>query len=116
MTMAAHVTVSRPCPYAAQSVSHEREAAGPADLIPVFDLDGTLLDSDAALVEPFLALGVLREDVTFGHTLEDECRRLGIHVGDYLDAYDETAAQPFPGVHDLVDRLDRWAVCSNKHP
>ncbi len=23
---------------------------------------------------------------------------------------------PFPGVVELLDRLDRWAVCSNKHP
>lgn len=83
--------------------------------IPVFDLDGTLLDSDAALVEPFLALGVDRKDVTFGHTLEDECRRLGIEVEDYLGHYDDTAAQPFPGVAELVARLGRWAVCSNKH-
>ena len=68
------------------------------------------------LVEPFLALGVLRQDVTFGHTLEDECRRLGIEVGDSLDQYDDTAAQPFPGVHELVDQLDRWAVCSKQTP
>ncbi len=82
----------------------------------MFDLDGTLLDSDVALVNPFLALGVLRQDVTFGHTLEDECRRLGINLAAYLDRYDDTAAQPFAGVTDLVVRLKRWAVCSNKHP
>ncbi len=84
--------------------------------IPVFDLDGTLLDSDAALVAPFVALGVPREEITFGHVLADECARLGIGLADYLAAYDTDAAPPFPGVTDLVAGLDRWAVCSNKHP
>lgn len=93
----------------------ERTSRRP-DLVPVFDLDGTLLDSDAALVSPFLALGVARDDVTFGHPLEDECRRLGIGVDAYLDHYDDTVAQPFPGIAELVGTLDRWAVCSNKHP
>ena len=81
----------------------------------VFDLDGTLLDSDAALRAPFLRLGVAEADVTYGHVLAEECRRLGLAVEDYLAAYDRTAAQPFPGVEDLVARLDHWAVCSNKH-
>lgn len=85
-------------------------------LVPVFDLDGTLLDSDAALVAPFVALGVPAEDITFGHTLAAECARLGISVDDYLDTYDVEAARPFPGAHELVAGLDRWAVCSNKHP
>ena len=84
--------------------------------IPLFDLDGTLLDSDEALVAPFLALGVDRAELTFGHVLDDECARLGIAVDDYLSRYDEGAAKPFPGVEDLVATLDRWAVCSNKHP
>lgn len=84
-------------------------------LLPVFDLDGTLLDSDAALVAPFVALGVPRDDVTFGHTLADECTRLGLRVDDYVARYDVDAALPFPGAADLVARLDRWAVCSNKH-
>jgi len=30
-------------------------------LVPIFDLDGTLLDTDAALVAPFLALVHLRD-------------------------------------------------------
>jgi HAD superfamily hydrolase (TIGR01549 family) len=83
---------------------------------PVFDLDGTLVDSDEALRSAFVTLGVPAESVTFGHVLADECARLGLSVEDYLDAYDADAAQPFPGVTDLVARLDRWAVCSNKHP
>ncbi len=88
-------------------------------LVPVFDLDGTLIDSDAALVAPFVAAGIPRESVTFGHVLADECERLGIGVDDYLDAYDEAAAQPFAGVAELVAHLSGsgpWAVCSNKHP
>ena len=84
--------------------------------IPVFDLDGTLLDSDAALVAPFVALGVPPEQITFGHVLADECARLGIGLDDYLAAYDTEAAPPFPGVEALVAGLDRWVVCSNKHP
>ena len=84
-------------------------------MFPVFDLDGTLLDTDEALRAAFVALGVPAEDVTFGHVLADECARLGLTVDDYLAHYDESLAQPFPGVPELVARLDRWAVCSNKH-
>ncbi|MDQ1404055.1 MAG: N-acetyl-D-muramate 6-phosphate phosphatase [Actinomycetota bacterium] len=80
----------------------------------VFDVDGTLLDSDAALLEPFLALGVPAAEVTFGHVLADECARLGIDVADYLAAYRIGQAEPYPGVPEVVARLDRWAVCSNK--
>ena len=85
-------------------------------LVPIFDLDGTLLDSDEALIAPFVALGVPREEVTFGHTVEDECRRLGLMVEDYVSGYDTEIAMPFAGIEDLVRSLDRWAVCSNKHP
>ena len=83
-------------------------------LVPIFDLDGTLLDSDVALAAPFLALGIPREEVSFGRLLEDECARLGITVREYLDRYDVTMAQPFAGIDDVVAKLDRWAVCSNK--
>ena len=82
--------------------------------VPVFDLDGTLLDSDEPLAQAFVALGVPRDEVTFGHVVADECARLGIDRAAYLAAYDVTAAEPFPGVEDLVRSLGRWAVCSNK--
>ena len=85
-------------------------------VIPVFDLDGTLLDSDAALVAPFVSLGVPAEQITFGHTLAVECERLGLAVDDYLALYDDQLALPFDGVEELVSQLDRWALCSNKHP
>ena len=85
-------------------------------LLPVFDLDGTLLDSDEALVAPFLALGIARERIEFGLPLDEECARLGVRVGDYLRAYDVGRAKPYPGVPDVIERLDRWGVCSNKHP
>jgi phosphoglycolate phosphatase-like HAD superfamily hydrolase len=84
-------------------------------VIPVFDLDGTLLDSDAALVAPFVALGVPAEQITFGHTLAVECERLGLDVDDYLAQYDDELALPFAGVDELVAQLDQWALCSNKH-
>jgi phosphoglycolate phosphatase-like HAD superfamily hydrolase len=83
-------------------------------LFPVFDLDGTLLDSDEALIAPFLALGVPRSDIRFGHPLEVECERLGIAVAQYMDRYDVSAALPFAGVTGLIESLDRWALCSNK--
>ncbi len=82
----------------------------------VFDLDGTLIDSDRALVEPFLELGVPRDEISFGHPIEVECRRLGIDVDDYIDRYDTTVVMPFPEVAEMVAALGRWAVCSNKHP
>ena len=81
----------------------------------VFDLDGTLLDSDAALAGAFVALGVPASEVTFGHVVADECARLGLSLDDYVAAYDTAAAQPYPGVADLLAAVDRWAVCSNKH-
>jgi HAD superfamily hydrolase (TIGR01549 family) len=84
-------------------------------LVPVFDLDGTLLDSDAALLAAFVALGVDAADVTFGHVVADECARLGLAFDDYVEAYDVAAAQPFAGVPEVVADLDRWAVVSNKH-
>lgn len=86
----------------------------PAFDVIVFDLDGTLLDSDEALAAPFVALGVPREAVTFGHVFADECARLGIAMDDYIDRYDVTATQPFPGVAEVIATLERWAVCSNK--
>ncbi|MCP5027182.1 MAG: HAD family hydrolase [Actinomycetia bacterium] len=82
----------------------------------VFDLDGTLLDSDAALRHPFLALGVAEEDITYGHVIAEECQRLGLDLEAYLDHYDPGQAQPFAGVEALVGSVGSWALCSNKHP
>ncbi len=82
----------------------------------VFDLDGTLIDSDAPLLEAFVSLGVPASTVTYGHAVAEECERLGLALDDYVAAYDTTAAQPFAEVDEVLGSLDRWAVCSNKHP
>ncbi len=81
----------------------------------ICDLDGTLLDSDGALVAPFVALGVPAADVTFGALPAEECARLGVDLQDYLRLYDPTLARPFAGVEAVVASFGRWAVCSNKH-
>lgn len=73
-----------------------------------------MLDSDAALAAPYVALGVPLESVTYGHVVADECRRLGVSVDDYVARYDVDAAMPFEGVPSMVASLARWAVCSNK--
>jgi HAD superfamily hydrolase (TIGR01549 family) len=84
----------------------------------IFDLDGTLIDSDEALVQAFLALGVPREEITFGHPIEQECDRRGFTVEQYVAAYDTECVQPFHGVVAMLEGLAPrpWAVCSNKHP
>ena len=82
----------------------------------VFDFDGTLVDSDAALVAPLLALGVPESEITFGHAVAEECDRLGISMDDYVDGYDTEVVLPFDGVDQVVPKLGRWALCSNKHP
>jgi phosphoglycolate phosphatase-like HAD superfamily hydrolase len=87
-----------------------------ASRIPVFDLDGTLIDSDEALVQPFLELGIARHDITFGLPAEQACVELGLSIDDYVRLYDEDVVLPFDGAEELVASLDRWAVCSNKHP
>ena len=84
-------------------------------MIGIFDLDGTLVDSDQALADAFVALGVARSDVTFGHVLSAECERLGLTVDDYVAVYDADQATAFAHVDQLLGSLPTWAVCSNKH-
>ena len=86
----------------------------PHELIPIFDLDGTLLDSDDALSAPFVALGVPPERVPFGLPLAEACALVGVTVDDYLGAYEDGVAAPFPGVDEMIAALPRWGVCSNK--
>ena len=74
------------------------DTAAMATRVPVFDLDGTLLDSDEALVAPFVALGVDR----VGGQLRPRARATSAPAwasrsADYLDAYDDDRAQPFAG-------------------
>jgi phosphoglycolate phosphatase-like HAD superfamily hydrolase len=83
--------------------------------VAVCDLDGTLLDSDEALLAPFVALGIDPDAVGRGRPVAEECAVHGVTVAQYVAAYDTTVVAPFPGVAELVAGLDRWAVCSNKH-
>lgn len=84
--------------------------------IVIFDFDGTLIDSDEALLAPIDLLGASRSDVVMGSAVAHECERLGISLDDYVDAYDTEVSMPFPGAAELLGELDRWAICSNKHP
>lgn len=83
--------------------------------IALFDLDGTLVDSDVALQAPWSALGVDPERVPpLGLPLGEACDLVGVAVADYLALYDDAAVEPFAGVEAMLAELDRWAVCSNK--
>jgi HAD superfamily hydrolase (TIGR01549 family) len=82
----------------------------------VFDFDGTLVDSDEALLAPFDLLGVDRRDVVMGSAVAEECERLGVSMEAYVDTYDTGIVKPFPGVEEMLRRLPRWAILSNKHP
>ena len=84
--------------------------------IVIFDFDGTLVDSDEALLVPFDELGVPREEVVMGSAVAEECKRLGISMDAYVSAYDTDTVQPYPGVGEMLAALPRWAVLSNKHP
>lgn len=83
--------------------------------LAIFDLDGTLVDSDRALQAPFAALGVDPASVPLGLPLVAACDLAGITVEAYLAEYDPTGVAAFPGVAEMLAELDRWAVCSNKH-
>jgi phosphoglycolate phosphatase-like HAD superfamily hydrolase len=80
----------------------------------IFDLDGTLLDSDEALLAPFLSMGVPLDAIGFGRPYTEECRRLGIDPADYVAAYDTEVVLAFPGVDELLTALGRYSLCSNK--
>lgn len=87
----------------------------PLATMALFDLDGTLVDSDAALLAPFERLGVDPDRLPpLGLPLGVACEQAGVRVEDYLDLYDGTAVRPFPGVEELLAALPCWAVCSNK--
>jgi phosphoglycolate phosphatase-like HAD superfamily hydrolase len=83
-------------------------------VVPLFDFDGTLVDSDVALTAPWHVLGVDPASVPLGLPLVEACALAGVTVDAYLELYDPTAAQPFAGVEDLLASLDRWGLASNK--
>lgn len=81
----------------------------------LFDFDGTLVDSDAALVAPFLELGLARAALPpLGLPLGEACARAGVTMQDYLDRYDPHAAEPFDGVVEVLAGIERWGLASNK--
>lgn len=82
----------------------------------VFDFDGTLVDSDEALLVPFDQLGVSRSEVVMGSAVAQECRRLGISMDSYVAAYDTEVVEPYDGIEAMLGAIPRWAVLSNKHP
>lgn len=84
--------------------------------VVVFDFDGTLVDSDEALLLPFDQVGVDRADVVMGSAVAEECERLGVSMEDYVAAYDTEVVEPYPGVTEMLQGMPRWAVLSNKHP
>ena len=83
-------------------------------LVPLFDFDGTLVDSDVALTAPWHQLGVDPASVPLGLPLVEACARAGVTVDQYLELYDPSAAKPFAGVEELLARLDRWGLASIK--
>jgi phosphoglycolate phosphatase-like HAD superfamily hydrolase len=87
---------------------------GERRLVPLFDFDGTLVDSDVALTAPWLALGVDPDLVPLGLPLGEACARAGVTVEAYLEHYDPGAAMPFAGVPGLLAGLERWGMASNK--
>lgn len=82
----------------------------------VFDFDGTLVDSDEALLVPFDDLGIDRAEVVMGTAVAEECERLGVPMQDYVDAYDTEVVQPYPQVEAMLEALPRWSMLTNKHP
>jgi phosphoglycolate phosphatase-like HAD superfamily hydrolase len=82
--------------------------------VPLFDFDGTLVDSDVALTAPWSALGVDPDLVPLGLPLGEACARAGVTMEAYLEHYDPGAATPFDGVPALLASLDRWGLASNK--
>jgi len=84
--------------------------------IPLFDFDGTLVDSDAALTAPWHGLGVDPALVPLGMPLVAACDLAGVTVDEYLELYDPSAVLPFDGVRELLAGLDRWGLASNKEP
>ena len=82
--------------------------------MPLFDFDGTLVDSDVALTAPWHALGVDPAVVPLGLPLAEACNRAGVTVEAYLELYDASATLPFAGVPEVINALDRWGLASNK--
>jgi phosphoglycolate phosphatase-like HAD superfamily hydrolase len=83
--------------------------------VPLFDFDGTLVDSDAALIAPFLELGLTADELPpLGMPLVAACAHVGVAVDAYVERYDPTRALPFPGVAELLAGFARWGLASNK--
>src|SRR3546814_14352646 len=81
-------------PWASGAPSSSATTASAVPLTPIFDLDGTLVDSDAALMAPFASLGVDPDRVPpLGLPLGQACELAGITVDAYIAIYDVSASQ-----------------------
>ena len=84
-------------------------------LVPLFDFDGTLVDSDLALLAPFLALGVDPGRIPpLGLPLVEACERVGIDGGRLRGALRPDGGAALRRRGRAGGAARRWGLASNK--